>query len=330
MRLEQFHIDVVDIHGNVTRALNPTLGGSITCTAGQTVARTLTGLSVPADQTIDQLTERLRVVAVIDGTEHSLGTFLVTVAATHHTDYGDVLEIHGQDLGYLLLQSLLVPYGVVLGASVSDAITDLAVLAGVLDTNIPETGAVTGAYLAWPPGTALASVMNDLCRLASLTPPFFDRTGTLVARHIPYAGVDAPAFTFTGSYVPGAAEVDDLWDKPTDWLVISKSTDAAYSGSYSLPETHPLAASARGYRQVATFDIPGLTSDLACEQRARDEAQLSSYVHRSAQIDVTPQPDLEPWDVVTWRDRDWVTESFTLDLSIGATQQVSVRESLGG
>lgn len=330
MRTEEFWIDKLDQYGNITGQFQPALGGQITAAAGKSIVRSLTGLILLPGETLPTNT-RLRPVISIDGTETQLATFLPTLAARKQTDLGELTEINGHDLGFLLGQTLHTAYGVTLGASIVTAATDLVVLAGISDVTIPPLATTAGSYLAWPPGAPITDALDALMRLLGLTAAV-DRTGTLVARNIPYIGVDAPVKSWqageASEMYPDAIELDDVWNIPNTWWVVSSTGQTPLAGKFELPDAHPMSFVSRGFRNTVVMQVAGLTSTAECEQRARDEAQRAAHVHNTVELTCALAPTLEPWDVVTYKDTDWIVESFTINLQVGAPMKVRLRESL--
>ena len=333
-RRESFRLELLDANHETVGELHPQHGAEVTVQSGATVGRTLTGLVLDgADVDLfDPLTHRLRPWMTVDGVSHSLGVFVPTISARHRTRLGDVLDVQGHDQGYRLAQTLDAAFGVDKGDTITDALNDLAVLAGVVSTDIVETDTTLGTWLAWPPGSRVADAMAALCRLDGRTTPWFDAAGTMRIGHLPYVGADRPAKVWeqgTASEIgDDAVEVDDQWNRATEWCVIGKSADANLAGRYRLPDSHPLSEAARGYRVVRTIDVPGVSTTAQCRDRARDAAQRDSRVHRSIDLSVQPDPALEQHDICTYRDRDYLLASFTIPLSVGAASRVTLRESL--
>jgi hypothetical protein len=334
MRRESFRMEVLNAHNDTIRELHPDVTGvSVAVKTGASIGRTLTGVVLRGDDlNFDPRTERLRPWMTIDGASSPLGVFLPTAATLHRLAAGDALEVQGHDQGFLLTRTFEHAFGVNKGDSVADALTDLAVLAGVTSTSIADTPITVGTWLAWPPGARIIDAMAAICRVAGLTTPWFDVTGTLRAVPLPYVGADKPRRAWhsgTASEITeGVTEMDDSWNRANEWLAISKSDDANLAGRYRLPDSHPLSVANGALPVVRTVDVPGVASTAQCRDRARDAAQRDERVHSVREFSVLTDPTLEQHDICTYEGTDYLLSQFDVPLQIGASQSITLRESL--
>lgn len=339
-RTEEFFFDLVDTDLNPIGALHPETGAVITCRSGQPIGRTIGNLVIPPDE-LDDLnpaTDRVRAWTVVNGTPYSLGVYAVSVDTEHESEWGSPRECQLADLGSLLTGldgTTDNAFGVRAGTPIRVPIVQLLEQFGIYNHNVVDTGLVAGNHLAWAPTNAPRPILEALCKIVGLAPPWLDLNGVAQVGFLPYIGVE-PAWVFDwgtrGSITSdGVQRVTDRFAKPTKWRVMSKtSSGAVVSGSFTLPDSHEQSRAARGLlnERVVGVELPGLTTSAQCADRARDLAQREVRVATTEQWSGAKIPTLELNDVVTVAGNDRLLDGWTYPMEDGRDSEYTARDSL--
>lgn len=219
----RFFLELIDaFSGDYVRLLFAKAGGQLTIKTGATIARTLTGIVLPPDESdvFDPDAYFLRPVALVDGARYELGVFTPSTDTLHHLANGRWRDVQWHDLAAFLLDTTSTAYGAPVGTAVTDAMLEVLVLAGLSDLTIGTSSATLAAPLAWPPGTPYVTILKALCVLAGFAFPWIDRHGVTHLEALPYIGATLPRRTYEpgeASVITPPSETTDRWGKTTTW-----------------------------------------------------------------------------------------------------------------
>lgn len=336
----RFRFELLDRELNGLGELHPVEDVTIVCTPGKAIGRTIPSFELPPDEAADlDIDHHLIRPWVIQGrSSQSLGIYIPSSADSVDDDRGQTREFQLHDQGARLagLSTTRQAFGIQSGAEFRERLSALAEEFGIVgaDDGIISSDLKAGNHLGWAPGTRPYDIFADCAKKLGVTPPWFDLDGTFRMTFLPYAGLTAPSLTLqrgTASTISaaGVQTTTDRWMIPTEWCVFSRAEGADFFGEFSLPSTHPLSAVTRGIPPVhKRVEIPGLTSDEQCRDRARDEAQREARIHNTQVITAATDYSLELYATATAGANDWLIARWDTPLTTGAMSTYELRESL--
>jgi len=112
----------------------------------------------------DFLTDRLRPVMILNGTEYSLGTYVITTESPERSSGADIAELEGYSLLYLLRRKKTEGWlHLAGGTNYVTAILSLLTMAGITDYEADATAYTLAADREdWEEGTPLLQIINEL------------------------------------------------------------------------------------------------------------------------------------------------------------------------
>lgn len=336
-RIESFRFDVLDAANQEVRPVKVDPGAAIAARMAL-ITRSITGVHLNATETalFDPYTERLQVTVVRDGTETTIGPFIPTHARWTDTPAGRTLDLQAHDVGCLMERPLVDSFDANEGTLVTESLSSLFAAVGLFGADIAASTAITAAHLAWPSrtqGVTYTTVAHDLVKLASFAPPRVSRTGQPIVEYLAAIGATDPVKEWDAGEATELAstqgEAVDLFATPNRFTVASIRDGALFHGVHDLGASHPLSASRRGLViEAPEVDMPGLTSTAAADLAARDLA-MRRRNGRTVTVSVRrPDPELEPGTVATYAETGWLIDGFDLVCQVGASQTVTLRESM--
>lgn len=338
VRTDRFRFDLLNASNTKVGEIHPVYGCQIDNAAGQAIKRRLSGVVLTADEyaDVDPLAHRVRPMMLLEnGSEYPLGVFLFADTMTVRHSYGTTLTATLVDQGLILGQQLRNTVAVQQGTNCATALADVAAEAGITTVQIDTTSASTGAPLVWPAGKSSATygkVLSDLAALAGFHDPYFDNSGTFVARAL----VDPSIITATLTYRDGGrilaesmAEANDMLAAPNLFVIIdTASTGNPVTYSYELSADAPHSYARRGFYVPKMVEAPGVANvdnALALAQTAASAEPLAwETIRFSSPLD----PRHDTYDVVDYRGINYLELAWKMTLAAGGIMDHEVKRVL--
>lgn len=330
-RTEAVRFDVTSRDGTPQGTIAPASPGSITCTQGRRVWRSVElspadwqqldpyDTLITASYTVDGITSPVGVFAPVSGTaaytpgnQQPADTSVTTSATVDLMDQTVFLDIQLAD-----------PAALPVGDSPTPVIEALLEAAGFSAHDIqflPATASEPAVY----DGTALDAI-DSMCEAAGAYPLWFTADGIPTVRLIP-----SPAdMTATRTYAPGDGLVVGTPEFPFDlfapnrWEAQGGTDDAPQTGVYDLPAGVTGWQGQRGFRIINRFQARAVTDVTTLEAVARGQAVVDFRNANGLAFDTVTAPDHEPWEVIAWGADGslYLEDSFTIPMSAGSVMQ---------
>lgn len=332
-RSSSFRFEVLNAGLQRVGTINPVLGsGTITNDGGRAVHRTLEGLRIPASEaySLDTIAHRIRPLMILEtGTRKSLGVFLVADASWTRRSYGSDLAATLVDQGLILDQEGENGYGFPPGTNVGAALRQVLQQSPVPSFTIDATSVTLGAWTVWPPDAHVIQVVNDLARLASFYPIYFDNDGVGRVKAVPDLASSTPMAVYEagGRIIDGSiSESNDLLTAPNRYRVINTgSADAPIFGSWDIPDTAPHSRGRRGFTITKTIEMQGIATRADAEAAAKAAGQQDASTYAWATFSSPPDPRHDTFDVVRFLGNRWREQSWKFPLREGGAMQHDLR-----
>jgi hypothetical protein len=189
-----------------------------------------TGSTTLHMEDIDWFKDRVRIWWDVEGAASwALGTFLISVPSTQHSDgwYSRPVELLDK-LAVLDQDSVSGSYSLPAGTVVTTAVRDLILSAGETRMAITESDATLGSGLMWEAGTTKLRIINDLLSSINYFSLWADGTGRYQAA--PYVRPDArpPSWRFEQGelalHSPEWSLEQDLYSVPNRVVLVSQGS----------------------------------------------------------------------------------------------------------
>lgn len=237
-----------------------------------------------------------------DGSRWPLGRFRFTGG----TDDGQMVDLPPLfDSGIVLDALTDRPFGLIHGASVTDAIKQILIGLGFYDHRVQGSSAVIGddQPIAWPAGEQnWSTILDYLCDLAGFPGVWFDRHGIPQAGPWPPLSLGASTIRYStagGRVQPRWVRDPNLLDAPNAHVVISTgaTTEPIYAVSY-VDASLPFSRESRGYTVPEVHRIQGIADTAQAEQIARSKAEVSATAYETVEFDGPPDPRHDLFEVI--------------------------------
>ena len=131
---------------------------------------------------IHWLTDRLRPVVIIDGTEYPLGLFVPSTFSRSRGEGGQTVQVEAYDLGYLLTQAKTETIlHLAAGTGYINAIRSLLAAVGISAYQIaPSAATLSTDREDWEVGTPYLTIVNQLLGEINYRDVWFDASGIAV------------------------------------------------------------------------------------------------------------------------------------------------------
>lgn len=131
---------------------------------------------------IDFLNDKLKVICVIDGKEHSLGNFLLPSPKRIRTSQGIIREIESYDVTQILLEDKFTDrYFIKKGTKYISSITQIIQSAGIRKIDLVGSDSILNRDREFEIGTSKLSTINELLNEMNYTSLYSDEQGVLKA-----------------------------------------------------------------------------------------------------------------------------------------------------
>ncbi len=335
-RRESVQFELLDQSLTTIGELNPARPATMTNNPALKIPRTIRALVFPDDeaQDIDTVKNFVRPSWVLEnGALHALGVLGFADAANRRRfdPAGDRLPMEATLADRMLQLGTAISEGVGFdtGQGINAALIALAGDAGIVDTTgITVTGTIA-APIAWEIGTGRRSIMDELSNLGGGHPIYFDNNGLLIARTAPPIDSVTPAFTLgadTTVVADTIVEADTLLESPNVWIALETSAkDAPIVGRYELPASAPHSIANRGFEDPKVTRHQGLETVTAVNAAAEADAISSTEAFSIVELETTPAPRWETFDVASWLGSNYMSVDWSLALDPGGRHAHSLR-----
>ncbi len=179
-----------------------------------------------ATEILRPTSDLLQPVLILDGVEHPLGQYAISVLATSHGEAGDVIRVEAYDRALWLQQAKTeTRYYLAAGTKYVDAIQALLLANGVTRVICDPCDAVLAtAREDWDVGTDYLTIINTLLAEINYTSLWFDFNGIARLHRYVAPGVDNIRHTYRADEMsiikPDTERELDIYDAPNVFVAI--------------------------------------------------------------------------------------------------------------
>lgn len=317
--------DVVNELGNAIGHLKPLQAGNVQANTSGNIKRTLDSILVLNSELadVDIYRDRLAPYWVLeDGTEWPLGKYVFTGAQVRPGTYASTTELQLYDGDFILDQNTKETMSVSPGTLVTTALNMVADQALIIDRSIETNITVVKDPINWPAGTSRKTIMQDLCKLAGLYPPYFNNVGRMIVESPPNLDETLPDHVYApeNSRILRATivENDNLLTAPNVHLVVASGPTSGEIVAYSaVNPALPWSSARRGFEIVEVHRQQGVADTKQAEEMARNFAQVTADGYLIVEFDAFPDPRHDLFQIVEWAGSNYRETSWTLPLTPG-------------
>jgi hypothetical protein len=133
-------------------------------------------------------------------------------------------------------------------------------------------------------------------------------------------------------YAASSVATNDLLHAVNRTIVISSdANDQAYVGVYDVPSGLPWSSFARGFVLAEVYNLQGIGSQLQAEAMARALAiggeNAKDVFVEHVTFSSAPDPRHDGYEIISYRDFQWLEESWSLPLSAAGPMVHTMRRS---
>lgn len=335
-RSATFRFDLVDAVTGYRRSITPMRNTApvIRHNTAATIKRTLTQLYLdPVDTAaFNSVSSRLEPFMLIGGEEFPLGRYVPSDWPRFLSTGGTTSVASFYDEGFIIDQQVTTGFGAlnttaeVVSAMLERFLTRFPVKYTIEPTSFVSLG-------SWGIGTRGGLIIEQLALDGDYLAPWFDHQSIMRFKRSFNPGDELPMFDFDGgNHVlrENIVESDNLIEAPNRFIVIgngaaSVETGAAVVGSADVPNSAPHSIVNRGFvvPEVVTRQIQSAAQATAI---AANLAQRQILVEQT-ELQTVPDPRHDSYDVIHWRDVNWLEIAWTLTLSEGAPMSHTLRRA---
>lgn len=339
-RQSSFRFDVLGPHLEFVGEIDIIAeGATIENNINRNIKRQLNNLVIAPSEgnEINPLVNRLKVSMVMqDNVTYPLGVFifqdLSRVPPVIGTD--GFITATLLDQGVVLDQGVHRAYAFAPGTQISSAIQRLLDAAGISQYFIEHTPTqIRGAeWVAWPPGTSMLKIINDLCEMGSYYTLYFDNAGIAQVRPVPNLDTIVPILKYGQShgeqriYDGTIVESDDTLQAPNRYIVVNNSmTDSPIVGFCDVPDESPNSIHNIGRVIAKVIDQQGLSSTADAMAAAFAFCHSDYSAFSWVTFDAAPDPRHDTFEVVSYNGVSYREQSWTLPLFEGSNHHHELR-----
>ena len=318
-----FEYEVLDRSLAFIDKVHPSMAASasIRVNTGSVIKRSMSGFQLNDEDAtwIDVFQHRIRPVMIIDGHRFPLGVFVFGDTATGLDSSHISLTGTMSDQGLILDQPLTGGWSTHPGDNLYEEVLAVLRLSSIPHWDLPDDpGIAASTPMVWKPNEHLYKILADLFDKLGWMPPYFNNSGTLVAKPIPSdfgVSIDHQYWTGGGMLTDptagaGSGRTSRIFDgsltiqnslgsAPNRYIAIaSDATRAAVQGIYIVPASAPHSYERRGYYVTKVITDSNITSASVAQQRAREQAQIDLASYRKYEFAANPDPRHDVYDVV--------------------------------
>jgi hypothetical protein len=326
-RKESVRFDLLDEDLNLIGRVHPVGVPTLEIERASQVKRRLSNVVLFPPQS-QQVTYRTRLAPVWvfdDGTEHPLGVFYLndeTIRATGE----EPLEIPMMGDGMILYRETIdKTFSVWPGNSFLDKLNEVHLLATdpapyVAYDHITD---LARTPMAWPAGTPIADIMEEIGDAAGLR-IWFNSRGTL---RFDVAADPEDEDLDLSNHIEGSLKVTySNEDSPNRWIARDVGVDFSVQGVYDLPDGSPHSFAKRGRYVTREVELPGLVGADAADRAARAAALDEPFPYKTATVELPARPDLDVYSQVRLQgEQVWLLDSAETELVASGTTSVTAQ-----
>lgn len=259
---------------------------SLIMDGGKDICMSLRGNFVDPGPEVNFLTDRIRPILVIDGTEYPLGLFLPASVQTVVTETGHYLSLEAYDQCWLLRTNMIEDVlSYTLSKTYMSAVKDLLDAAGIGLRLMSNTVVNMGrARSDWNPGTNYLQIINGLLDEINFRHIWFDQEGVAIVmpKADPSTGNIRHVLTendVRSLLIRGMSTYSDFYSAPNVFVFFSSNAGTApltYTATNN-DLSSPLSVPRRGrkiYSVTHVDSAPNLATLQALAEKALNESKL--------------------------------------------------------
>jgi hypothetical protein len=337
-RAETFRFDVLDENLADKFELKPAYDQPPTITNDTTrrIKRDLSGLVLPPGtyDDVDFMRDRVRASLVLEnGAVMPLGVFVFVDDPERERSFCSTITASLVDQCTILDQPWPYTFSMQPGLSIAIVLAIIFEVCGFPKGRyvVDQFPNLVRAPIAWPAGTSLLKIMNDLCALVGAYSVFFTNDGIGRVQIAQDLATATPAVRYESglNIVEGSiVRTSDRLIAPNRYVVVdSGANDAPVMGIYDIPAEAPNSFQNRGRRLVRFISEQGLDSGPAAVARAKAAYDQDTRAAERIECAGIIDPRLDTFSVVEFLGDRWRVEKWGgVQLRPGALMPLSLRK----
>lgn len=299
----------------------------LTHNTGQTIKRQLSiALGVRDTQRVTPLTDRIVVSMEVGGVEYPLGRYMFTDDSVADSTGGEQGSYTLLDEGFILDQQL--EHATTVTGAVHDAIIkllrDFTFVKNVESSDF-ETRTTFGA------GQSRGQALDTYATQGDYFPFWMDHQSHFrMIRTVDPATAPATFDFDVGKKVLRDSPVrsSDVLTAPNKFIVISNSgttDEIPLVGSYEVPPSAPHSIAQRGFVIPDVRDVQAFTGVQAFAMARNIGIRATVFERYTLTTALDPRHD--SYDIVHWREDNWLELAWTMELIAGGQMQHTIRKA---
>ena len=289
---------------------------------------------VPAED-VDWLTDEIRPVMVIDGTEHHLGIFLPANVSETETDTSNRVSIDAYDRGWIVKDhrteyTLFFPAGSNYLSVVGSVLAECGI---TLISMVPTDETLAEDRADWDVGTSSLDIVNQLLAEINYEELYFDPDGVAVlepkstpsANNVEHILDEASVESLM---IPGIQKTTDFHSAPNVFICVCSNADKSQplvSRAENTNPQSPLSIARRGRRIMKRIQVDNIENQAALDAYAQRICNESMIGGETIRVQTGLLPGFGVADVTALRfegiDTLCVEKAWTMDLGVGGNMQ---------
>lgn len=316
--------------GGVWTELEPYTPAEVQYQSASALKMSMRGLFLEPKKEIRWLTDRLRPVLIINGTEYPVGKFIATTPQTNKTAGQTLLQLEAYSVLYLAERVQLEgPYTIARGTSYITAVIELLRLAGITEYTAEESALVLSTDRAdWPAGTKVLTVVNQLLSEINYRSAWVDMSGRVWLTKYKAPSTD----NITQIYQRGEYSIlsdvstvtTDYFDKANVFRAVCSNPELEEpmmaTAENSDPDS-PFSTASLGIRILQILEVDNIPDLATLQEKAENMLTKSLQTTETIEFTTALNPTHGIWDTVAldmedkggiWTETEW---SMVLDAS---------------
>lgn len=309
--------------------IHPIRGASLTHDTGRTIKRQLQmNLGRVDTAALNPVTDRVSPYMVFgNGASYPLGRYMFSSMTYTEFTSGDLSTAMLYDEMFLVDQQIKAAFNpafLPIDTAVHRLLSGLPITHKIASSTFTATG-------AWTIGNTRGQILEALAVTGDYFSPWFDNTGVLrMIRTFNPAMEIADLDLDNGNrvYRSNITRTSDLLTAPNTIIVISNSESTAtgaIAATATIPVTAPNSVANRGFEITQTFNLQ-LTDSVQAQAVANGIAQRAQVAERVT-LTTPPDPRHDSYNIIRWRDANWLELSWSMALIEGGTMNHLLRKA---
>lgn len=289
---------------------------------------------------INFLSDKLRVIANINGTEYPCGIYCVTTEDKAKSSGSKFISIEAYSLLYLAKQSMIESrLYFAAGELYTDVIEEILIECGITDYDITASELTLATDREdWEIGTSRLEIVNQLLKEISYNTAYPDNAGAIICEPYAEPNISNVDFTYNADYAsiigPDYTISNDYHGKQNVFTIICSNPDleAPLTATSENDDTSSPFSTANIGRVLSVSHIDNISNIAALQLKANELRMLSMISSEEVTFETAINPEHSVFNIVALNNDDlqgiFAETSWTMNLSASALMTHKARRAL--